>query len=250
MSISSQILINTPEEAIFARKFLSPTITVAMNSSYTAIGINIYMILIYPNATQRDAIAAIFQDNTILKLLSRPSPAWNSLNSAVNTCASTHIYSWNQDLSGISCTNCQHISEYIEKTGNGRIIPEMNREIMNQDGTVSLSQRAAEVSLIMMRYKIQADSTQHQNSLNSKESSKCMFNKGRDCYLLYLSAYNDILSRLGPITFTELTSRVRSYPYLCRTDLHPAMALEGFIKTGALSSDSETAIVSIPDQIP
>lgn len=221
------VMIENTNEAKFARKFISNVTTVAYNNEYTAFAMDDVTVFIYPNEITRDVIIEIFKDISVLKIISRPAPTLKRL------------------LRGNNCENCKNISAYINEVGDPRVISEMKQNIMNQDNERSLSYRAAKVALIMMKYKIEADVT----GKPPKKPKKSYFNKKRDCYLLYLTAYNDLLSRYGPMRFIDLTHRVREYPYLCRVGLHPAMALEGLVAVGALSSDPRRALISIPDQI-
>jgi len=71
-----------------------------------------------------------------------------------------------------------------------------------------------------------------------------IFNSKRECYLSYLTAYNDILIRYGPLPFVDLVNKVRT---VCRGNICPSEILVGLIKTGAFKSDPMTAIVSLPD---
>ena len=225
------VMIETSNDANFARKFIINVVTVAYNNEYIALAIDNITVFVYPrnqNVLLEDPIIEIFQDGSILKLISRPIQTLKSL------------------LKGNICENCKNLSVYINDVGDPRVVPEMKQVLMNQDNELSLSNRAAKVALIMMKYKIQADMM----GKPRKTQRKLLFNKKRDCYLLYLTAYNDLLSRFGPMRFTDLTRKVREYPYLCRMGLHPAMALEGLVRVGALSSDPRRAIISIPDQVP
>lgn len=222
------VMIENANDANFAKKFISNVTAVAYNNEYTAFAIDATTVFVYSNAIGRNAIIEIFKDPTILKLISRPAPTLKGL------------------LRGNSCENCKNISVYINDVGDPRVVPEMKQAIMNQDKEILLSDRAAKVALIMMKYKTDADVT----GKPPKKPKKSYINKKRDCYLLYLTAYNDLLSRYGPMRFIDLTRRVREYPYLCRVGLHPAMALEGLVKVGALVSDPKRALISIPDQLP
>lgn len=222
------VMIESPTDAIFAKKFINNVTAVAYNSDYTAFATDATTVFVYSNATERNYIIEIFKDPKVLKLISRPAPTLKGL------------------LRGNNYENTKNISVYINEVGDPRVVPEMKQSIMNQDEEKSLSARAAKVALLMMKYKIEADVT----GKPAKKPKKSYFNKKRDCYLLYLTAYNDLLSRYGPMRFIDLTRRVRDYPYLCRVGLHPAMALEGLVNVGALSSDPRRALISIPDQLP
>ncbi len=219
------ILIGSRAEANFARKFMTNIVTINYNDHYTAIAIDGSIVFVYLNGANGNDILEIFRANNLIKLISKPLSAVQLFIGANN------------------CINCEHISKYITNKGNSCLISQMKKDIIDQEKIESLSDRAAKVALIMMRYKIEADKIKNGDK-------KALFNKKRDCYLIYLTAFNDILSTYGPLRFTELTRKVRNYPYLCRMKLHPAFALEGLISVGALSNDPATALVSIPDQIP
>jgi uncharacterized membrane protein len=222
------ITIDSLEEASFARRFLGNIITVSFNKDYVAFSPDASTAFIYSTRLLWNSIISIFQDPTLIKLISKPAPALKSF------------------LGGVIFANCQHISDYMSQKGEQRSISEMKREITEQDVIPQLSNRAGSVALIMMKYKLIADVTHK----TPKQQKKSYFNKRRDCYLLYLTAFNDILVRNGPLRFVTLANIVKSYPYLCRIGLSPFMALEGLIKVGALSLERDTTIVSIPDQIP
>ena len=221
------VIVASPTEAEFARKFSVGTVVVAFNKEYTAFAVDAYTTFVYPNKPLWSNIIALIQDQSINKLMVKPSSAVKG-------------------FFKIECSNCQHISEYMTQKGEQRSIPEMKQEIINQDIIGDLAERAGSVSLMLAKYKVLADTAQNQ----PKKPKKSYFNKRRDCYLLYLTVFNDVLSRYGPLKFIDLVRRIREYPYLCRAGLNPAMALEGLIKVGALSSEVNTTVISIPDQLP
>lgn len=220
------INIISPQEASFARKFLINIVTVSFNQTHTAFAADNKTVFVYPNNFKE--IGEIFADPSLIKLISRPMGCLQLF------------------LNMSNYKNCKHIGDYINEKGYYRMIPELKREIITQHNIQSLNERAGHISLIMMKYKINADIPK--KSICSSDLSNKNFNKNRNCYLLYLTAYNNLLSHFGPLTFTNLIKRVRNYPYLCKIELHPAMALEGLIRVGALLSDSQTALISIPDQ--
>lgn len=223
------VMVTSIQEAIFARKFLVNIVAAAFNTDYTAFAPDAMTVFVYPNKSLWSNITSIFRDTNLTKLISKP------------------LIALKRFLNGANCENCQHISEYINQKAESRIIPDMKQEITDQDTIDSLADRAGMVALIMMKYKIKAEKLAIKKP---KKVKKSYFNKKRDCYLLYLTVYNDILSRYGPLKFIDLTRRTRNYPYLCRVRLSPAMALEGLIKVGALSNEVNTTLVSIPDQLP
>ncbi len=205
---------------------LDSDISVAYNNLYTSFVTNSGRTIVFPNSIGKDIVIDIFKNPNIMKIVSKPLSSLKTF------------------LKNNTCLNCVHISTYISDNGNQRNIPAMKQEIINQDSESDLKTRAVGVASIIMKYKIQAD----KEGKPVKTHRKIFFNKKRDCYLLYLSIYNDILSRFGPMRFIELIRRAHNYPNLCRTNLHPALALEGLIKSGALISDSRTTFVTIPDQ--
>lgn len=221
------ISIKDSKEAEFSKQFIVNTVAVAFNVEYTAFATDLNTVFIYSNKISKSYIIEIIRDSNIVKLISKPIGVIKVF---------THG----------EYQNCDHIGDYINRVGDPRYIPDMKLEIMNQNKEKELNIRAANVALLIMKYKLKADEV----SNNPKKEEKSFFNKKRDCYLLYLTAYNDILSRMGPMKFTDLTVKVREYSCLCGTNLHPAMALEGLIKTGALNSNTMNALVSIPDQMP
>lgn len=224
----SIVMVSSEEEAVFARKFVVDAIGIAFDKLYTAFSTNATTAFLFPNNIGRNVMLEIYQNPDIIKLISKPIGALKS------------------HLRGNKCENCKHISDYINEKGDTRDIPEMKRELMDLGAVQNMDDRVARVALTIMKYKTRADIT----GKPLKKPRKSFFNKKRDCYLLYLTAYNDILSRLGPMKFITLVSKVRGYPYLCRAKIHPAFALDGLIALGALSSDLRTSIISIPDQLP
>lgn len=215
-------------DAKFSRKFLDGVIGVSFNENYVAFSIDVKTVFVYPTKEFWTDIIEIFQDPEILKLISKPIPA-------LRTFIGDEVFN-----------NFQHISQYMTNNGDNRSIPEMKREIMEQTQVLDIKQRAALIALIIMKYKINSDIVK---SNSNKSIKKSLFNKKRDCYLLYLTAFNDILITNGPLSFVKLTNMVKSYPYLCRIALNPSMALDGLIKVGALSINQDTTIVSIPDNL-
>jgi hypothetical protein len=219
------IMVNDVKEAKFTQQFINNEVAVAFNDEYCAFAIDTDTVFVYIIDTTLDYILAIFNDSNIVKYFSKPFGAIKLFTDG-------------------KYQNCLHISRYLSNKGNRRDIPKMKMEIMDQDKGNALNVFAADVAIVTFKYKLETDEIVK----NQKKRSKILFNKKRDCYLLYLTAYNDILSRTGPMKFTDLTIKVRDYPYLCKTKLHPAMALEGLIKVGSLNSDTITALVSLPDQ--
>jgi hypothetical protein len=96
----------------------------------------------------------------------------------------------------------------------------------------------ADKALLMMNYRT-----------TDKNKKDPVFNEYRNNYLLYLTIFNDILIKTGPISFMDLTTRSKKYPNLTNIKLHPSLALQGLITVGALNSDPKTTSVSIPDQV-
>ena len=222
------VIVGSGNEAEFARKFLAGNITVAFNNLYVAFSPDDTIVFVYSTELLWDYIVEIFEDETLTKLISRPLGSLRSF------------------LRNVNFSNVQHISDYMSRKGEQRSMPEMKREITDQGSIPDLSARAASVALTMMKYKLIADETHRR----PKKQKTYVFNKLRDCYLLYLTAFNDILIRYGPLPFVYLANLVRGYPYLCRVKLGPSMALSGLVKVGALSLDRSSTLVSIPDQSP
>lgn len=219
------IMVTSPSEATFAKKFLVGSVTVGYNAECTAFAIDKVTAFVYPNITMRSTIYEIFRDPNLIKISARPFQLLKSY------------------FRDIKYENCHLIREYISDI---RTFIAMKHKLIDQDTVKDLSQRAATTALITMKYKSIADKLKKA----SKTCTKSYFNKKRDCYLHYLTAYNTILSQFGPMKFSDLLLRIRDYQQLCHVSLNPAMALEGLIKVNALSNDLDTTIVSIPDQIP
>lgn len=223
------ILVSDKDQAESTYGFITGTIVIAMNEEYTAIAIDPNTAYVYTNATTFPYLLEIYGDQKVTKIVSKP-------------------IEFVKRLTGGICNDCVHISNYMHKLGDSRSISNMKLEIMNQDQEKTLSFRATNIAFIMMRYKLHADAFKRQPKQTGRRRGS-FFNKKRDCYLLYLTAYNDILSQNGPAQFTTLINKVKEYSYLCRISISPAFALEGLIKVGALNSDSTTTLISLPDQI-
>jgi hypothetical protein len=99
----------------------------------------------------------------------------------------------------------------------------------------------SQVALLMMNYKIATD------KLTTEEKSDFPFNENRNAYLAYLTVFNHILTMSGPLSFIDLTNKVKQHPNLLQFKIHPSLALQALITTGALVSDTNTAYVSIPE---
>jgi len=201
-------------------------VAVSFNDEYTVFVPNLSTIFIYSNKLSWSSILSIFENANVVKLVSKPIMAVKSF------------------LHDAPCNNCHHISDYINSYGEPRNIPAMKQEIINQSNVISLADRAAQVAIIIMKYKIAADSPIKKPKEGGRKS---YFNKKRDCYLLYLTAFNDILIRYGPLKFVDLTRRIGRYPQLCRSRLSAALALNGLIKVGALVNEKETSMIYIPE---
>lgn len=203
--------IKTREDIDFVRKLITGIIAVAYNHEYAAFTMDGVTIFVCSIKSHKDCIIDIFTDSDIMKLISKPLPSLKIL-------LGDNVYA-----------NCKNISSYLREANCSSLISKIKRSIIEQ-GNEPLVDRVVGVALLIIKYKILSTRPQ-----------------GRDCYLLYLTVYNDILSNYGPMRFTDLTRIARGYPYLCRTKLHPALALEGLISVGALLNDKE--LVFIPDQI-
>lgn len=222
------VLLTSPQEGELGRKFLVGPIAVAFNKEFTAFSPNSTTVLIYPNNITWNSIKDIFYDSSVTKLIMKPTMALTNF------------------LKKSPYNNVEHLSTYLNQRGESRSIIDLKHEITNKDEILSLDERAGAVALAMSHYRELAD-----NAIKKpKKSKKSRFNQKRDCYLLYLTAYNDILSRYGPLKYIDLIARVRKYPFLCRTKMTPGFALEGLIKVGALIINVSTTMISIPDQIP
>lgn len=227
--ITSKKIVNilSVDEAKFSLNFMIGTIIGSFNKHYTAFSPDVNTVFIYENNANWSFIINIFRDPKIAKLISKPNMALTVF------------------LHGNYANNIDHISNYLNNKNSARYVPTMKQEISNQDLIPSFQERVANVALIMSKYKDQADKT-----IKNLGIQRSYFNKNRDCYLLYLTAFNDILSNRGPVKFIDLVSYVRKYPFLYRTNISPGYALDVLIKMGSLSIDSHTTVVSIPDQIP
>lgn len=220
------VTITSPEDATFVHKFINGTVALSFNPNYTAFAIDTKTVFVYENNTSMQYIREILESSNIAKLSSKPLASLKSY------------------FKNINCNNCTNIGSYITQKGDSRDVPEMKLQLIDLDTIELLSDRAAQGALIVMKYKIDTD----KKGKPPKKQKVSYFNKKRDCYLLYLTAYNDLLSLYGPMNFMTLVTKVRDYKYLCRTSLHPAAALEGLIKAKALISNPRTTIITIPDQ--
>ena len=72
------VTISSPEEATFARKFLIDIITVSFNKNYVAFSSDASTAFVYPTRVLWNSIISIFQDPTLIKLISKPAPALKS----------------------------------------------------------------------------------------------------------------------------------------------------------------------------
>ncbi|CAH6418464.1 Hypothetical protein HVR_LOCUS165 [uncultured virus] len=270
------IVISSPEEARFAQKFMVGTVTVAFNKDYTAFAPDVTNTFIYSNKNAWNFIIIIFADPNVLKLISKPMMA---LTTFLKGSAAQNV----EHLSNYMNTRGQSrlIPEMKEEIINQHRIKSLQNQVCNPvneskirppkvplaeldfncdprgsqagfkepiSSTINLQLVAGSVSLIMSKYKDIADKGGPEGK--AKKSKKSYFNKRRDCYLLYLTAFNDILSYRGPTKFVDLIAQVRKYSFLCRTKMSPGYALDGLIKVGALSNNAYTSTISIPDQMP
>lgn len=200
----------TIETADFSRKLLGKTISIAFGNLNVAICRDESTIFLYPNNIGLYIMKEILPNPDILKLVSKP---------------------FISSYFGIECKNCQYIGEHVSDL---RLLSEMKNELIEN------FQDITKIAGIMMKYK----------NLSDVKNSNSTFNSGRDCYLLYLTIFNDILSQNGPMKFLDLINKVNNYSCMCRMKLSASMALTGLIKVGALISDTETTIISLPEQIP
>ena len=85
------VMISSTEEASFARKFLVNIIGVSFNKNYTAFSSDASTAFVYPTRLLWNSITSIFQDPTLIKLISKPAPALKSfLNGIVYRIALCH----------------------------------------------------------------------------------------------------------------------------------------------------------------
>ena len=182
-------------------------VTVAFNKEYIAVAYNLEKVMIY----NIDTPPIIFQDTKYIKLYCKPEFVVERQFNIVN---------------GI------HIGDY---KNNDRSYHQMKYDIINQGYNPDNMEKAHNIALIMMKYKLIVDS----------QTNESIFNNKRDCYLLYLTVYNEILAQDGPTEFMDLINKAKKYKYLCKIALTPVLALQTLIKIKALQ-EIET-LVSIPD---
>ena len=212
------IRIDNEYEANFAKKFMKRIIIVAYNEDDFAFGISQDLIFIIPKK-YLNIIDEIFSDKEIIKLISKPLPAIN------------------QQIT-LSCNNCCNIIEYYNQ--NIRLSNQLKNNILK-------AQSLVEIVLLMLNYKIINENNREDFHI------KPVFNEDRNNYLTYLTLFNDILIRNGPLLFADLINETRNYLSLNNPNLlnnkklNPEIALQGLIFTDALRNDTATTLVWIPD---
>lgn len=203
-------------------------VTVAFNDEFTAVAADLQTVFVYDNQAAGDAITTIFQDPHIVKFIVKPPAALKRFLHPIIP------VNYKELTRGMAWSTIHQMNSELVQLGDQL---ELDRAQNQWVQVHSLDWIAAQVALTMMKYKVLAEQS------TPKPSS---FNQKRDCILLYLTAYNDLLSQYGPMPFTDLVRRVKTYPHLCRTEMNPALALEGLVARGALKNDPVTANIAIP----
>jgi len=218
------ITVQDKKEAKFVRRFITGSVTVGINQEFTGFAIDKKTVIIYRNKKHMKYIAKIFNNDRIEKIITRPLGAIKNL--------------IGENLIGKNlieeCNMCKYIGDCVNSK---RSLYQMKLEIIEQGKEKEDNKRAGNVALIAMKYKMEQET--ETNKIGKEKCMDTIFNKKRECYLIYMTAYNDILSRDGLMKYTDLTVKVMEYKDISMSELHPAMALEGLIKTGALKYVSE-----------
>lgn len=237
------------QEAQFSMKlYESPIIVVRANQEVVIITDHKWL-LWYSDEVFNHISAAVFMNPHITKLVCTP------------------LSKLKQHYGLSECVNCQHINDYVCARGGNELLPEMKQLIMNAH-TIR-DHTAQRIASIMMLYQEAVDSapqekviqppprppkpkkpptrTPQTKIVGSMARPQMVFNKKRDCYLQYITVFNDILSSdTEPLTAVELARRADSYPNFCRISMTPLEALEVCVQAQALHYDPVSKLVSLP----
>ncbi len=229
--MDSTITIISPHHDV---KLNATIVTIASNPEWVAIATNLSTV--YVTSRYSLWLIALLQDANVLKITSKSNALFRK---------------WFHPRSGEAlwtCNNCIAISDYLQSKkipssaiyrlnaqmveigGNGL---EIDRSTNTVRRLIPLDQIAIQVALLMMK-------------TISEQNPSSFFNSSRDCYLLYLTAFNDILNRNGPLSTDELLLATKEYPHLCRIPMPAEMALETLIASGSLTNDVQSGAISIP----
>jgi len=132
---------------------------------------------------------------------------------------------------------CEYIIDYITSKLKQPRVYKLKRELIKLGAITDPKERIAKIALIIAKYKIRADESAKYNTR--------VFDAKRECHLLYLTIFNDILSRFGPMDVNNLFIEARKYPNLCRMDADLFEILNELTATRALVYDPRSLTVSI-----
>lgn len=199
-------------------------VPIAFSSHYFALGVNVNQVLIYK---LEEPIYSFVRD-----ILERPT---------LTKFYGTHPGKLNQlaRLVGASPASTMHTGAYVQTHLKPADLAQLKDGLIEAGIIPEEDERLAQTVLTLGSYLMKIHRLPPKNR----------FNKVRDCYLVTLTVYNDILTQYGPLIFTDLVAKARTYPNLCRISRSHGEILEGLIRLGALLSDPITAKVSLPDPI-
>lgn len=190
-------------------------ISLASNGNNTVISLRDGTLHIYDNKIHYDQLVSILEDPNVLKIID------------------TNKYRL-EYLNNIQPKRYVDIITFVKNNNHSSWIPKIKGEL-----SIASITDAAD---IMMRYVILS----HPEPILGPKEKKDYFDYKRDCYLLYLTIYNEIIMNYGPLPFVKIIGKLNAYPRLCRHNMSPANALEGLLCIGALIIDRKTTIISLP----
>jgi hypothetical protein len=130
---------------------------------------------------------------------------------------------------------CSHIGTHVSTHLKPADLSQLKSKLIEAGGLASESDMVAASVLIIQ-------SALRKIAKIPLKSDPGLFN----CDLSILTIYNHILTQYGPLTFTDLITKARTYPHLCRITRAQGQILSDFIQAGFLVSDPITALVSVP----
>src|SRR5690606_24787510 len=136
---------------------------------------------IYPVSSMFPNIINIFQDENIEKLISKNSQYLKNF------------------LNGNKCNNCRNINDYLSANGNNQGVISIKNEIINIGNIQDLIEKHSLIAQTIINYKLKTDELKRKTikrptiKSSGPARNKNFFSPKRQCYLLYLTIFNEIL---------------------------------------------------------
>jgi hypothetical protein len=222
------IMVETPTEAVFSRKFFSPTVVAIADYNLLVLGLDSGHIIVYSGLSIIVAVRGIMCDPAFTKLVVKTPKALTTL------------------LNLDNCVNCIHVNSYFSDNGYKDFIPDVKRRLLDLGQMNDPIKRACAIIHMLFSFKIRV----REKIKFGKDTAAC-FNVMRDAYLFYMTVFNAILLRDGPQPFGALVRKADNYKYTRNSESitiklpSTTAALLGLIESGMYVNNKGSTMISL-----